>query len=104
MKYENPNEALFEVLQEADAEGARPVILEKDAEAKNFGPLVVPPGEIFLLGDNRDASDDSRYWGTVPVDLVEGKVVLIWFSLDRGSADGERDLPRIRWERVFTRP
>ena len=102
--YENPNAELFEVLQEADTEGARPVILEKEADSKNFGPLVVPPGEIFLLGDNRDASDDSRYWGTVPVSLVEGKVILVWFSLDRSSNEGERGLPRIRWERVFTRP
>ncbi len=47
----------------------------------NFGPYRVPPGHIFAMGDNRDNSSDSRYWGPVPLDLVEGKVMAIQWSI-----------------------
>ena len=49
----------------------------------HFGPYRVEPGHIFMLGDNRDDSNDSRFWGTVPFDDVLGKV-LFAFSLRRG--------------------
>ncbi len=42
-----------------------------------FGPFIVPPGTYFVLGDNRDRSSDSRYWGTVPQRLVHGVVVMV---------------------------
>src|SRR5206468_3324593 len=38
-----------------------------------FGPVVVPANELFMMGDNRDNSEDSRYWGTLPRDYVKGK-------------------------------
>lgn len=49
----------------------------------NFGPHRVPPDHFFMLGDNRDHSSDSRYWGTVPRQNLIGKVVLV-FSWRRG--------------------
>lgn len=102
--YENPNSNLFEILVEDDGYTSHPVILELNGKQKNFGPLVVPPGEVFVLGDNRDASDDSRYWGTVPVNLIQGRVVLIWLSLEASKTGGLNKLPHVRWERIFTRP
>jgi signal peptidase I len=42
----------------------------------------VPPGHYFMMGDNRDNSDDSRYWGFVPDDHIRGRAFFIWFNLD----------------------
>jgi signal peptidase I len=55
----------------------------------NFGPLVIPPGHIFMMGDNRDNSLDSRFWGPLPVELVKGKAIFRYFSWD-----GDRNWPR----------
>ena len=46
----------------------------------NYMPPTVPPGELFMMGDNRDNSNDSRFWGTVPMDLVKGRALFIYFS------------------------
>jgi len=46
----------------------------------NFGPFLVPAGEVFVMGDNRDDSRDSRFWGTVPEDYIKGKAVFIYWS------------------------
>lgn len=51
------------------------------------GELVVPPGCIFAMGDNRDDSLDSRYWGLVPRDNIEGTPVAIYWSFDAPTAD-----------------
>jgi signal peptidase I len=99
----NPNSELFEIYKEISEGTSWPVIFQKKTESKDFGPLVVPPGEIFLLGDNRDASDDSRYWGTVPVSQLVGEVVFIWLSLDWQNKWGGDNYPSVRWERVFSR-
>lgn len=103
---DNPNPELFDIYTEKDRSGTkletRAVIFEKGGLPKNFGPLVVPPGEIFLLGDNRDASDDSRYWGTVPMSQVAGKVLLIWLSLDSQNKWNDGRYPRMRWSRIFS--
>ncbi|XGC81553.1 signal peptidase I [Bdellovibrio bacteriovorus] len=100
---DNPNPELFDIYTENLGEHQWRVIFQKQPELKDFGPLVVPPGEVFLLGDNRDASDDSRYWGTVPMSQVVGKVVFIWLSLDWQKKWGGDRYPSVRWERVFSR-
>jgi len=46
----------------------------------NYGPVTVPAGQIFALGDNRDDSLDSRYWGFVPISYVRGRPWIIYFS------------------------
>jgi signal peptidase I len=51
----------------------------------NFGPIVVPPGKFFVLGDNRDNSRDSRYWGFVDRGLIEGTPLFVYFSWDHDA-------------------
>jgi len=46
----------------------------------NLGPIVVPQNGLFVMGDNRDHSYDSRYWGFVPLGLVKGKAIIIYWS------------------------
>lgn len=79
----------------------------------NFGPVVVPPGQLFVMGDNRDNSLDSRYWGFLPLSYVKGRPWLIYFSYK-----AERDaymktslkerlkkialfIPKARWGRLL---
>lgn len=59
----------------------------------NFGPAKVPKANVFVLGDNRDRSFDSRFWGFVDLDDVKGKAVIVYWSWD--GRDGW-----VRWERL----
>lgn len=50
---------------------------------EDFGPMEIPPGSFFMMGDNRNSSEDSRSWGMMPEDNIIGKAVIIYWPLDR---------------------
>jgi signal peptidase I len=65
-----------------------------------YGPVTVPPGHYFMMGDNRDNSQDSRYWGFMPQEYIKGKALFVYFSF--GEETGLAGLVSgIRWNRIF---
>src|SRR5687768_16407343 len=52
-------------------------------------PSVVPPNQFFVMGDSRDNSEDSRYWGFVPRELIVGRAMFVYWSCDRGASNGD---------------
>jgi signal peptidase I len=101
------------------AETARQAELQRDMLEHHVvnGEIVVPPGCYFAMGDNRDNSLDSRYWGFVPRDNIIGKPLLIYWSYQASTEDlvgasvdsvlthfvdvGEHFFTRTRWNRMF---
>ena len=84
---------------------------------ERFGPVTVPADRYFVMGDNRDNSQDSRYWGFLPRDYVKGRALIIYWSYeaeredyeDAGAADTVRALGSVfahfftktRWDRML---
>lgn len=66
----------------------------------NWGPLVVPPERFFVLGDNRDNSEDSRYWGFVTRDDIEGRPWFVYYSADPQPSEGFSLFRDVRWSRI----
>ena len=71
---------------------------------EQYGPVTVPPSEYFVMGDNRDNSQDSRYWGFLPRDLVKGRALIIYWSYESGAdklyATGSGSVIRRLWSGI----
>jgi signal peptidase I len=66
---------------------------------ERYGPVQVPANQYFVMGDNRDNSQDSRYWGFLPRHYIKGKALMIYWSFDSGP--WTQFFTRTRWERIF---
>jgi signal peptidase I len=84
-----------------------PSIPEDRRRRDQLPPLRVPDGSYFMLGDNRDDSSDSRFWGPVPAGHLLGRALLVYWSLPPAGAGALGDasplaaLRRARWDRLF---
>jgi signal peptidase I len=81
--------------------GVNPATYEPTRD--NWGPLVVPEGFYFMLGDNRDFSLDSRYWGVIERWRIEGRAMFFYFSYNRDSTESFPFIREIRWDRIGNR-
>lgn len=66
----------------------------------NWGPIVVPEDKFFMLGDNRDDSEDSRYWGFVDRGAIKGRPLFIYYSFDSSTLNPFPWITQIRWGRI----
>jgi signal peptidase I len=73
-----------------------------------YGPVIVPDGHYFMMGDNRDNSQDSRYWGFLPAHYVKGRALMIYWSFEPPDPTQQSPLSAItglftgtRWSRLF---
>lgn len=73
-------------------------------DVHDWGPLLVPRDSLWMMGDNRDGSRDSRFWGFVPRSNVRGTPVIIYYSWDAGSYRPFPFFTATRWGRIFKIP
>ena len=101
----DPNEVsfLFDWQKQIAITGSRFGPPPEQPTHDHWGPLVIPSGYYFMMGDNRYESKDSRYWGIVPRDNLRGRPMFVYYSWNN---DSDRVLPfitDIRWGRIFHR-
>jgi signal peptidase I len=104
-------------LRESDVEGAKDqhgfmtemlgshphsVLFRKSEPSRGGGPLTVPPDSLFVMGDHRDNSADSRFWGFVPVENILGRAMFVWLTCDEPFPviNAVCDPRTIRWSRL----
>ena len=68
---------------------------------ETFGPVTVPADHLFMMGDNRDNSQDSRFWRFLPQSYVKGRALVIYWSLDEAAGAPAAFFARIRWDRLL---
>jgi signal peptidase I len=73
-------------------------------DLQDWGPIVVPAGSFFMMGDNRDSSYDGRYWGFLPRENVRGRPLVVYFSYDANSWRALPFMTAVRWDRIFSSP
>ena len=73
-------------------------------DVEDWGPIVVSADSFFVMGDNRDNSLDSRYWGLLPRGNLRGKPLVIYYSYDPGSWRALPFITAIRWGRLLSSP
>ena len=100
----NSTSPLFEWQQQFALKQSRFGAAPDEPNLDNWGPLVIPPGYFFMMGDRRYDSKDSRYWGIVPRKNFRGRPFFVYYSYN--GDDSDRALPfitDIRWRRLGTR-
>ena len=72
-----------------------------DGEKSDYGPVTVPARHYFMMGDNRDNSEDSRYWGFMPADYIKGKALFVYFSFTDPERRDSGGTLGVRWNRLL---
>jgi signal peptidase I len=68
---------------------------------RSYGPVTIPERQYFMMGDNRDNSQDSRYWGFMPEEYVKGKALFVYFSFGEAGSGLAALLGNVRWNRIL---